>query len=942
MNKRLTLIAALLVAVPLFMKAGSSGVTTAYKMPVGVTVSDYMSKTVIFRVKPEFRTSCTENNISSTIFSKVLAPLGQIHLSKVFPNHQPPVQAVNEYGQKLVDLSLIYELHYSADMDLVKVIQSFLNTGLLVYAEPKFIPHTQYNPNDPQTGLQYFLTKINAYAAWDIHKGDTSTVIGITDTGTDMDHPDLQPNIKLNYADPLDGIDNDLDGFIDNFYGWDLGEGDNFPEVNASAHGSHVSGCADAVTDNATGVASPGFYCKFLPVKIADASGALTKAYEGITYAADHGCQIINCSWGGAGGSSFGQNVVDYATFNKNSLVIAAAGNNNSNQLFFPAAYDNVLAIASTGNSDSKSNFSNYGSYIDVCAPGSNIYSAQWDNTYQLQSGTSMASPIAAGCAAIVKSYFPSYNALQVGEQLRITADNIYGVGGNSGFQNQLGTGRINLLNALTVTGPSIRMTNITVVDNNDNILVVNDTMRITGDITNYLSATTNLVVTLTSTSPYVTIIDGTTTVGALATLATTNNNTDPFVVKINPTAPINASIAFKLIFQDGTYNDFQLFNQTVNVDYINITINDVLTTNSSKGRICYNGTGQTEGLGFDYMSNGTMTYETGFMVGVSGNVADNMRGASAGATDEDFQSLVTIQKHEPGQWSDFDTYGSFNDATNLTTPLNLKMDYRTMTWSNVPYSKFHIFEYTIHNIGTTTRNNLYAGIFSDWDIQTYANNKGDEDATLKMGYVYCTDPGGLYAGIKLLTQGGFKHYAIDNVAGGGGGLDATDGIDDNEKFTSLSTNRPAAGGTGTGNDVIDVVGSGPFTLAPGDSVVVAFALIAGDELSDIQGSASQAQIKYDLATGIQEESVSGIATANAYPNPSNGIVIIPVYLQNSTELTLQIFDTMGKLISERHLGIQTSGEHEIRIDLSDVATGLYHYRLSNAMGAVGGMIQKN
>jgi subtilisin family serine protease len=925
LNPMKSILTTLAMALLCFNLAFSAGGGRTYRLPAGVTADDYQAQTLILRVDPAYRSICQDDRIAAPAFDHVVRELGQVRLFKVFPRHQPPASPINEYGQKLVDLSLIYQLEYSGQADLLKTVNAMLSTGIFVYAEPKFIPKTQYNPNDPSTGTQYFLNRISAYAGWDIHKGDSTTVIGITDTGTDTDHPDLQPNIRYNYADPINGVDDDNDGYIDNFQGWDLGENDNDPQVNASAHGSHVSGCAAAVTDNGTGVASPGFYCRFLPVKISNSNGSLTMAYEGIVYAADMGCHIINCSWGSAGGSSFGQNIVDYATFNKNSLVVAAAGNNGANQDFFPAAYQNVLAVASTGLSDTKSSFSNFGSFIDVCAPGSTIYSAQFDNAYASQSGTSMASPVAAGVAAVVKSYIPSLNALQVGEKVRVTCDNIYTISGNASYQNQLGKGRVNMLNALTISSPAVRMNDLVITDYNDNVLVVNDTIRITGNITNYLDPTSNLVVTLTTTSSYVTILDGTTTVGALATMASTNNNADPFVVKINPNAPLNSQILFKLLFQDGLYNDYQMFSVTVNVDYLNITINEVLTTNSSKGRICYNNPGQLDGLGFDYNSDGSLAYETGFMVGISGNVADNVRGASAGATDEDFQSVVNIQKHEPGIWSDFDTYGSFNDNSN-STPLGLKMDYRTLSWIQVPWSKFHIFEYTIRNTGNTTRSNVYAGIFSDWDIQNYANNKAAEDAALQMGYVFCTDPGGYFAGIKLLTPGGFRHYAIDNVTGGGGGADLSDGYSDTEKYTSLSSNRATAGGTGAGNDVIDVVGTGPFTLAPGDSVVVAFALIAGNELSDLQSSAAQAQVKYNLTTGLVD--ATGAQVLKAYPNPASESVLLPFALDQADRISMELYTVSGTLVHARSCGNLAAGVHEIRLDTSVLPTGVYHVRL--------------
>ncbi len=917
---------------------------STYQLQPGVTANDYFANTIIIKVKPEYRSSCSENDIQIIALQKLINQFSIVEIKKMFPHDVPPLREFNEQGKKMVDLSLIYILHYKGDGNLVKIINQFLHSGIVVYAEPKFIPHTQSTPNDPSIGNQYFLTNIQAYSAWNISQGDTNVVIGITDTGTDTDHPDLASNIKHNYADPINGLDDDGDGYIDNFTGWDVGENDNDPLVGTCgncSHGSHVSGCADAVTNNGIGVASPGYNCKFLPVKIADASGALTQAYEGIRYAADHGCQIINCSWGGSGGGQAGQDVINYATYNKNSLVVVAAGNNNSNLPFYPGSFDNTLGVAATTQSDVKASFSNYGNSIDVCAPGSGIYSTIYDNTYANESGTSMASPIVAGCAAIVKSFFPTYTARQIGERLRATCDNIDAISGNIPYANMLGKGRVNLYSALTnLNAKSVRMDNISIVDSNNNILQLGDTMRIVGDITNYLNATTNLSVTLSTTSSYVTILDGNTLVGAIPTLATTNNILDPFVVQINPSTPLNSIVTFKLQFNDGSYSDFQYFNVTLNVDYINIEINDIHTTNTSKGRLCFNSENSIDGLGFDLNQTGNLVYESGFMVGISGAVSDNVRGATSGLTDDDFMPLALIQQNVPSVWSDFDTHGVFNDSKS-PNKLGLTISHRSMSWSQVPNNKFHIFEYTIKNTGLVPYNNLFAGIFNDWDIQNYSNNKINEDPTLKLGYAYCTDAAGLYAGVKLLTNGGFTHYGVDNITGGSGGADLSNGYDDADKFTTLSTNRATAGGATTGNDVIDVVSTGPFTLAINDSVVVAFAMVAGQDLADIQSSAQQAQIKYDLATAIKENNNSSILSANPYPNPTNDNVLLPYYLKNSTTLMLSVYDVTGKLVMEHALGIINSGEHSIQISLAGLPSGLYHYRLYSESDQVSGLLRK-
>jgi hypothetical protein len=237
---------------------------------------------------------------------------------------------------------------------------------------------------------------------------------------------------------------------------------------------------------------------------------------------------------------------------------------------------------------------------------------------------------------------------------------------------------------------------------------------------------------------------------------------------------------------------------------------------------------------------------------------------------------------------------------------------------------------------------NIFAGIFSDWDIdaQTFANNKADQDAVLKMGYVWCTNANGYYAGIKLLTQGLWNHYAIDNVGTGSGGVNLSDGFSSAEKFTTLSTSRATAGGTGAGNDVIDVVSSGPFQIAPNDSVVVAFALIIGNELSDIQNSAQQAQIKYDLVTSINENSPDLVISA-PYPNPVNDLVTIPLYLKSSMSLTVEVIDVTGRIVLQRELGTRNSGVQEIQLNLEQLTQGNYFYRIRGDQGEAGGKLQK-
>jgi serine protease len=915
-----------------------------FVLPEKITSADYMQKTVIIKVKPEYRASCSVNNIDNPRFTQLYTSVGGNGLKKKFPSVKAPEKPVNEQGQAYADLSLIYEFKYTKDIDLVKFINVLRNTGLLEYAEPHYIPHISYNPNDPRLSQQYGLTKIQAQNAWGINtttaRGDTNVVIGITDTGTEPTHEDLKGNLKHNYADPIGGGDDDGDGFVDNFSGWDVGENDNDPTWQGDAHGVHVCGIAAATTDNSKGIAGAGFTCKYLPIKIADNSGTLVAAYEGIQYAADHGCSIINCSWGGGAGGQFAQDIITYATINKNALVVAAAGNDGVTTDFFPASLQYVISVANTNSTDVVATSSNYGYNIDVCAPGVGINATWSGNTYMNNTGTSMSSPLAAGAAGIIKSFYPSYNALQIGEQLKVTCDNIYSLN-TAAYNNKLGKGRVNLYKALTVnTSPSIVTTSRTDTDGNDDTYVGNDTIKIRGNYINYLAPASNVTVTLTaigSSSTNITIVDGTTTLGAMATLGVANNDADPFKVRIKPTAPLNTLIQFKLTFSDlpSSYTAVEYFTMLVNVDYVNININDVATSISSSGRIGYRADGQSGGLGFNYMNGGTLLYEAGLMIGKSSTQVSNVvRGETAGASDMDFQSVVTAHRVVPDVFSEFDVEGTIRDVPAATGQLPVTVHHKAFAWSTPGNRKYVIVEYVIKNTGTSALNNIYAGIFADWDIDaaTFESNRASFDAANKMGYAFHTATAGKYAGIKLLTNSApVVHYAIDNVTGGAGGVDLnTGGYQISEKYTTLSTNRTDAGVGGVGVDVCDVVSSGPFTISAGDSVKVAFALIAGDSLPDLQTSAVNAQIMYDgmTTTSITENITDEGLNLNVYPNPTGTRSIVELTIKDAADVNLKLYDMLGRQISEICSEKLSSGEHTFNTDVSGLDNGIYYYDL--------------
>jgi len=930
-----------------------------FRLPEHVADSDYISKTIIINIKPEFRAFCKENIIDIPKLNDALNLIGTKLIAKKFPGKNKPATEYNRFGDKMVDLSLIYELKYSGNLKIESAINKLLSTGILEYAEPHYLPHLldAYNPDDPLADTtnsnfcMWHLKKIKAYDAWGIQKGDTNIVIGITDTGTEIFHPDLINSIKINYADPINGMDDDGDGFTDNYYGWDLGDNDNNPGWNGNSydrHGIHVSGLAAATVNNGIGVAGTGFKCKYLPVKITDTTGSLTMAYEGIVYAADHGCSIINCSWGGYGGAGvFGQSIVDYATNNMGALVVAAAGNSNNDYPVYPASYDNVMSVGNTDQNDHRwvdtatGTGSSYGVNVDISAPGRSVYSTWTTGGYTQSTGTSMSAPVVCGAAAIVKSHFLTYSPTQIAAQLQASADNIDTIPYNIPYAGLMGSGRLNMYRALTNNSPWIKMIKDSVNDGNDQSYIAGDTLRLSGVYKNYLQpSNSDLRIVLSTTSPYVTILDSVSLMGVIQQLATKDNYADPFDAKILAGTPLSTQIDFKLTFEDAqlNYKSTQFFSVIVNVDYLAFSVNKIATTVTSKGKIGYNKSDNiSQGVGYTYQNGWSYLVDrcAGFLVGNStSQVSDNLYGSAAGTTDNDFKLVSVVHKIVPPDLGDLETECKFNDNNAGANKLNLSIKHKTIGWSTAPKDKFIIMEFTVTNNGSVPLSSLYAGLFMDWDMS--ADGAPDDrisyDATNEMGYTYSSD-GGPYCGIKLLSGGTVHHYAFDKDGafnGTNNSININDGFIPYEKYTALKTNanRNLAGTSQYGNDVADMISTGPFVLLPGDSIITTFALISGDHLADIQASAVEADNVYNHA-GISENELNNLALlSDIYPNPASGSISLSIHMATDAIVTLNLVDQSGKIVQCLKTGKLIQGDHPFTFQTTGMAAGLYHVSL--------------
>ncbi len=336
----------------------------------------------------------------------------------------------------------------------------FIQKGIssLIYIEPVPVYEHFYTPNDVHAN-QWNLTKINASGAWDVKRDASNIKIAIVDDAVLTSHPDLSANIWINPNETINGIDDDGNGYIDDINGYDVSDNDNNPNPPGSAtaskfsHGTHCAGIASASTNNGVGIASIGFNAKIIAVKSApDASGGRTLpgAYKGVEYAIAANADIISMSWGGGSYSTTYQTLFNIA-HGKGIVLVAAAGNSNVSTPMYPAAYNHVISVAATNNNDKKASFTNFGSTIDVSAPGVNIWSTVAGSTqYDYKSGTSMACPLVSGLCALMVANSPGISPDSVESCLKSTAKNINAL--NPTHSGQLGAGRIDAKEALNCT----------------------------------------------------------------------------------------------------------------------------------------------------------------------------------------------------------------------------------------------------------------------------------------------------------------------------------------------------------------------------------------------------------------------------------------------------------------------------------------------------------
>ncbi len=673
------------------------------------------------------------------------------------------------------------------------------------YADPILQYELLSSTSDPLSPQQYYLNVIKAPEAWNITTGDDDITIGIIDSGLDIDHEDLVNNLWVNADDPVDGIDNDDNGFVDDYYGYDFADLDTDPNIEFDDHGMIVGGIAGASTNNGKGIAGVGYNTKVAALKGFRSSNGTGKGlFDAIIYAAENGFEVVNLSWGRMGQPlQSEQDIINYAALEKDMVLVAAAGNEGGKETeenkWYPASYEHVLSVGGSDQNDNKSSGSTFNYSVDLVAPGVSMYSTIKDDGYTNGGpGTSFASPQVAATAALVKDQFPDLSALQIMERIRATTDDIYDIGSNAIYDGKLGKGRLNTLRAVSESNvKSLRAANPMLTSRFGETVFFGDTVQVTATLLNYLTPINDPQIVISSPNNEFTVSQGLFSPGYMGTM---DSNEISFEVILNENIAPETTIGIRLDYTGVGYTDFQYLDVTTSPDYANFGNENLSLTISGNGNLGLDEYGSNPaGRGLLYQFDTLMTY-TGILLATSSSeVSDNIiANYSTIARGQDF----SVQKnykllYHPGA----DNYG-YSEFSDTNRPLVIEQS--NIAWEG---ENLVLLRYRIVNNSAIAINNLTLGVFADWDLEdknaNYAAYNEVED------YAFVRDASGnLFAGIKVMGGNQSEYSVLDMGDFNGNSQDVNNVFEDTNKYDFLvNQNILSAGSEGLGNDVASING---------------------------------------------------------------------------------------------------------------------------------------
>lgn len=639
---------------------------------------------------------------------------------------------IKKYNQqqlnRIYEAEKILERTFVAELEIIANLPNYCNKLSKIYkfiedAEPIYgypiQKHTiedniSLTPNDPLLINQESLTQIKLLEAFDISKGNEDIVVAISDNGVNFKHPDYYPNIKINTNDPINGLDDDENGYIDDYDGFNfnsLNTNSNFSDTYVGdSHGTNVAGIASAKTDNGLGIVGAGGLCSTFPMRTsANDLETVVFGYESIIYAGVRGFDVLNCSWGSTKGySSIEQSFIDYADAN-GVFVVAAGGNTNFSELdldkvanFYPANYKNVFGVGEVDRFDYQTSSSRMGTQIDIMAPGYENYTLSLANGYsRADYGTSFSAPIVAGVVGVLKSHHTTLTNEQIAHIIRITGDDITAI--NQDYAPILAN-RINALNAIksnVIDLPAIAFDKIIKKDNNGKIqqkFYGYDTLNLSFEIRNILGNGKNL-----NFEVYPVFYNDEETLQIINNqylLDSINSNEtktiDGFKFYINNFSSDKIIMRVDII-GDNDYYDFFLFDFYPNDEMTTFENKNLTMSISEKGKLGYvTVENNVNGKGLFVNNLSDAMYRGGLITSINSALVSSS--VKVGGTD--FSALKQFKNPD-------------NEAI-ITNSISLTINKKVNIPKNDPFISFDL---EVNNTAFEDMNDVAIGYYIDWDL---------------------------------------------------------------------------------------------------------------------------------------------------------------------------------------------------------------------------------
>lgn len=957
----------------------------------------YKSDQTLSRIKAKTGTN------PKTAVEQILAKNGMRRRQSLFPSQMERAFQQSKFAS-VRSLERIREVIFNKNIDLRQLAAKISRMPGVAYAEPRYIHHMFYTPSD--SVIEKFVKVHHFEQAWNITKGSPNVTIAIVDGGVNYLHWDLDDKLWINQdevpatlrpqvdengdgritsteiehylyrndddyngdgtidledaLDPnsafMDNLDNDNNSFVDDLFGWDFWDSgditspntDNNPLLNATDHGTHVAGIAAAETDNDTAVAAAGFNSRYMAVKAGGNSQdpeSIGYGFSGIIYAAQQGADVINCSWGSSSYSQAEQDVINAVT-DMGSLVIAAAGNETAGHMDYPAGYDNVVAVGAIDENNVLASYSNFGYHLDVLATGNDIRSTSYNNSLVSLSGTSMATPVVSGLAALVKAIHPGWSPRRIGQQIRASAQYIYNT--NSGdYDNKLGHGSIDAYRALDTNLPGLKIVSHRFVDSNGEKLTPGEQGQLHIRLTNLGNATSNLVLQLQSLNNGTVNLSSTTRqLGSVANGDTVNV---AFSLTITGDFDLSKIPTFRLNFSDNAqnYDDFNIL-QYNSLLFDLVAANHVKTSFAADGTVGFtNPISGLGGVGFiprtpdgsgGYKEGDNLLFEGGLIIEANGHIYDATR-TSGGEVSRDFVPQQVFSTQQPGDVSDIDGQALFTFGSDTTAKLSVALD--TYAFDNPQLSNVVYLKYTLQNESSlTVAKNLYLGLFNDWDIGDASQNNVAYSKSDSVLYISDASSGSTQPVVAVAQLSPISSVlAIDNTVDQN--TDSVtfglyDGFTDTEKRNALHAQM--AHTTIQNTDVSAVTASGPYTLNPGAKVTIGFVYAFGDDLSQLRNQIAQARSQKPFAVSPLGRAVSDKVPMQTklyqnFPNPFSSSTQIRFDLKQDSRVALTVYDVLGrrvKTLVDKSLKART---YYIDFAGKNLSSGVYFVRLKTKNG---------